>query len=214
MLASCVLGFDINYGEPHLFRPWLGSSQATEIRPDSPFIVVLEHTSLAPHVLPMLFSAVSTFSAWSAANSALYMASRTLFNTARVYGSDFLTNTIGRTNSGYTPLTAICCCSLFCLIALSGVDEEHFDQPMLTMSACFVGSMACMCGVKCVVYLRFKKRFVKTGREWYTFTPWSYLQKGALRSLLAGRMRKLWVGKLHPHHRLQWMAGNIHSTLP
>lgn len=160
ILGCFVLGFNINYSDPDLSRQWLQQLES-KVTPDSPFLIVLMHSSIAPHVLPTLFGAFFMFSAWSAANTALFVSSRTLFATVRLYGTPFLKRTIGLTNTGHTSLAAIFCCSLFCFVALLGLSNDHFKQPMLTLSAFFVGSIACIYAVECFAFLRSKKGLAK-----------------------------------------------------
>ena len=58
-------------------------------------------------------------------NTCLYVSSRTLFAIAQLYGNSFIRNTLGKTNSGHTPMAAILFCSLFGLLAFLGLADNN-----------------------------------------------------------------------------------------
>lgn len=64
VLASFLLGFNINYSEPNLFHPWADADHNSK-GSHSPFILVLKYTSI--RVLPNFLNACFLFSAYTAA---------------------------------------------------------------------------------------------------------------------------------------------------
>ena len=120
-LAGIVLvGLCTDYRNEALYHPH--KSSVLHSTHQSPFIIVIEQAGIT--ALPGFLNACFLFSALTAAsvptqnplvesglnlnsNSALYASSRTLFFMARNSGIELIKNTIGRTNRGQTPLTAI-----------------------------------------------------------------------------------------------------------
>lgn len=156
ILGSFLVGFNVNYSTPDLFHPWAGS-KGDRFPSHSPFIIAIRNSSLGPKTLPILYNALFLFAAYTAANTALFSSSRTLFALSKTFGNRFLNDTVGKTNSGHTPLAAIICCSLFGLLAFLGLADDSFNQPVLSMSSFFTGSIACVYGAECIAFLRFKK---------------------------------------------------------
>jgi amino acid transporter len=64
--------------------------------------------------------------------------------------------TIGRTNDGNTPITAILICSFLGLLSLVGLSNDKYGQPRLTLSAFFTAITACIYIAECISFLRFK----------------------------------------------------------
>ena len=79
VLASFCVGLNVNYMTPGFWNPWIAES--TNAGSFSPFIIALQYTSI--QALPGLLNACFMISAYTAGNTALYVASRTLFATAR-----------------------------------------------------------------------------------------------------------------------------------
>ncbi|OCL08475.1 hypothetical protein AOQ84DRAFT_439560 [Glonium stellatum] len=150
-IASLCVGFNINFADPDLFRAYsLKNTNSSH----SPFIIVVKSTAIK--ILPNILNACFLISGYSAANTGLFVSSRTLFALAQQYGNEFLRSTLGKTNNGHTPIAAILCCSSFGLLALLGLADMSFNQPILSLSAFFTGSVACVYASECIAFLRFK----------------------------------------------------------
>lgn len=150
-LASLIVGFNINFKDPNLFRAYSLSNTNTS---HSPFIIIIKTTTIK--VLPDFMNACFLFSGYSTANTELFVASRTLFALAQQYGNDFMRSTLGKTNNGHTPIAAILFCSSFGLLALLGLADPSFNQPILSLSAFFTGAIGCVYASECIAFLRFK----------------------------------------------------------
>jgi len=96
-LASLLMGFNINYMDESLYRPWSVHNQQGSF---SPFIIIAKTTTLRG--LPNFLNTCFILSAYTASNTALYVSSRTLFALAQQYGSPLIRNTLGKTNDGHT----------------------------------------------------------------------------------------------------------------
>jgi amino acid transporter len=151
VLTSLLVGFNINYTDPDLARPYSTHNSAAS---HSPFIIVAKTTSLK--IVPDFLRACFLISAYSAANTGLYVSSRTLFALAQQYGNKQVRNTLGKTNDGHTPIAAILCSSCFGLLAFLGLADESFNQPILSLAAFFTGAISCVYVSQCIAFLRFK----------------------------------------------------------
>ncbi|KAF2803245.1 uncharacterized protein BDZ99DRAFT_453470 [Mytilinidion resinicola] len=150
-ITSLLVGFNINYTDRDLFRMYSLENTNTS---HSPFIIVVKSTAIK--ALPDVLNACFLVSGYTAANTALYVSSRTLFATAQLYGNTFIKSTLGRTNNGHTPIAAIVFCSSFGFLALLGLADTSYNQPILTLSAFFTGAVACVYASQCIAFLRFK----------------------------------------------------------
>ena len=163
IVSSFLVGLNINYNEPCLWHPWLSSNCDESF---SPFILTLKYTSIT--VLPAILNACFLVSAYTAGNTGLFVASRTLFSLARDYGGRRMRNTLGRTSENNTPLCAIVLCSVFGFLAFLGVgspDDPRFNQALLTLSSFFTGTMGCVYASECLAFLRFKKGLDRQEQE-------------------------------------------------
>lgn len=152
ILMTFLLGLNINFLDPGLQHPWIESTSAAST---SPFILVVRRAGI--EVLPSVLNACFLVSAYTTANTALYMSSRTLFSMAQMYGKNtIIARTLGRTNNGHTPVAAILFCSMFGLLSLLGIADKSFDQPILSLTAFYTGSVACVYASQCIAFLRFK----------------------------------------------------------
>ncbi|MCJ1283638.1 Cationic amino acid transporter 2 [Xylographa opegraphella] len=151
ILASFLAGFNVNYMDPHLFHPWASANSSAS---NSPFIIALGYTTIK--VLPTFLNGCFLFSAYTTGNTCLYISSRTLFAISQLYGNNFIKETLGKTNSGHTPMAAIIFCSLFGFLAFLGLADTTYNQPILTLSAFFTGTVACIYASECLAFLRFK----------------------------------------------------------
>ncbi|KAI9751513.1 MAG: Cationic amino acid transporter 2 [Lichina confinis] len=154
ILMTFLLGFNINFLDPGLLRPWIELTQPTAAT-TSPFIIVVKRAGI--ETLPSVLNACFLVSAYTTANTALYTSSRTLFSMAQMYGKNtIIARTLGRTNNGHTPVAAILFCSVFGLLSMLGIADRSFDQPILSLTAFFTGSMGCIYASQCLAFLRFK----------------------------------------------------------
>ncbi|KAI9800303.1 MAG: Cationic amino acid transporter 2 [Piccolia ochrophora] len=151
ILTSFLMGFNINYMNRDLLHPWASSNESVS---HSPFIIILKMAAIK--TIPGILNACFLFSAYTAANTGLFVCSRTLFALAQTYGNVFVKKTLGRTNDGHTPVAAILVCSTFGLLAFLGLADKTFDQPILTLASFFTGAVACVYASECIAFLRFK----------------------------------------------------------
>ena len=61
-------------------------------------------------------------------NTALYVSTRAAFIWAQNYMPKRIANTVGRTNNGNTPLTAILFCSVLGFLSLVGLSKDEYSQ--------------------------------------------------------------------------------------
>ncbi|KAL6718445.1 hypothetical protein ACLMJK_004535 [Lecanora helva] len=139
LVAVILVGLCVDYLDPLLPRQHLESTAAIDDRPAgvttataSPFVIVIMRAGIG--TLPSFFNAAFLFSALTAANSALYVASRTLFFMAQNSGQKGIRDTVGRANNGYTPLAAILTCVIpgglaFLVVKASSKDFHEPSRP-------------------------------------------------------------------------------------
>ncbi|KAF1995487.1 hypothetical protein P154DRAFT_580794 [Amniculicola lignicola CBS 123094] len=144
-------GANVNYADPNLPKMWsAGSGRMSQ----SPFVVAVQESSL--HGLPKVLNAFFIVSAYTAANTALYVASRSCFMLSQQYGTRWMRKTLGRTNDGHTPLASILFCSFFGFLSLSGLSQYAYSQPRITLSEFYTGAIACVYICECFTFLNFK----------------------------------------------------------
>lgn len=148
-IATFTAGANVNYGDPYLSHPWGKTSESL-----SPFIIAVRTTSL--HGLYYALNFFFMICAYTAANTALYVSTRAAFIWAQNYMSKWIANTVGRTNNGNTPLTAILFCSVLGFLSLVGLSKDEYSQPRLTLSEFYTGSIACVYISECLTFLKFK----------------------------------------------------------
>lgn len=113
-----LLGMLVPYNSPELLKGIKsGGSTATA----SPFVVAIQLASIP--VLPGLINACILIFVLSAANSDLYIASRTLFSLA---DSHFAPEIFNRTDKRGVPIYALGLSSAFCLLAFLGVNTASY----------------------------------------------------------------------------------------
>ncbi|KAF1964189.1 amino acid transporter [Bimuria novae-zelandiae CBS 107.79] len=140
---------NVNYTDPSLAFMWSPKDGTL-----SPFVVAVQTSAIAGVAKALhLFFIVS---AYTAANTELYVASRSVFMLAQTYLPGKIADVFGRTNNGHTPLSSILLCSLFGFVSLAGLSRHAHDQPRETLSAFFTGSIACVYICECVTFLKFK----------------------------------------------------------
>lgn len=110
LVAILFVGLNVNYLDPRMYHShvsyYLDSRlEGIQTAARSPFVIVIENAGIK--ALPGFLDACFLFSALTAANSALYVSSRTLFTLALRSNIAAVRSTLGRTNNGHTPLAAI-----------------------------------------------------------------------------------------------------------
>ncbi|CAF9938070.1 Cationic amino acid transporter 2 [Imshaugia aleurites] len=162
LIGILLVGLCVDYLNPllsHLHVP-----QSSTLNPrligittaaTSPYVIAIQAAGIK--VLPSFLNAAFVLAAITAANSALYVSSRTLFFLAR--NSDFtrIRNTIGRTNNGHTPLAAILVSFVPGLLA--------FLVPIGVFGRLYTGPLLCIYASECFAFIRFQqgmKLFPKT----------------------------------------------------
>ncbi|KAH8589041.1 hypothetical protein B0O99DRAFT_664761 [Bisporella sp. PMI_857] len=143
-LIPLSTGSNVNYADPHLPRLWAKGKGGIALSPS------------ALQGLPKALNLLFIISAYTAANTALYAASRAVFIVAQTYLPTKLANIFGRTNNGHTPLSAILLCSALGFLSLAGLSKYTLFQPRVTLSEVYTGTMACVNITLCVTFLRFK----------------------------------------------------------
>ncbi|KAM0799999.1 amino acid permease/ SLC12A domain-containing protein [Usnea florida] len=163
LVGIVLLGVCVNYLDPRLVHPHVdyypagsrlrGITTATR----SPFVVVIQTAGISG--LPGFLNATFIFSACTAANSALYVSSRTLFFLARKNSFKIIKQTMGRTNNGHTPLAAIVISFVPGLLAFLVVRAARtsVQEPILVMNRLYTGPMLAIYASECLAFLRFQK---------------------------------------------------------
>ncbi|KAF1961896.1 hypothetical protein CC80DRAFT_463405 [Byssothecium circinans] len=142
---------NVNYADRSLPTIWEAGSDSMTI---SPFIVAIQSSSLRS--LSRMLHLFFIISAYTAANTALYVSSRSVFMLAQNYLPRKAASIFGRTNNGHTPLAAILLCSAFGFIALTGLSHHAYAQPRQTMASFYTGSIASVYICECVTFLKYK----------------------------------------------------------
>ncbi|KAG9230141.1 amino acid permease/ SLC12A domain-containing protein [Amylocarpus encephaloides] len=153
VLATILLGMNINFLDPRLYHLFESNAEAGPKLPHSPFIIVAARSSIK--VLPNFLNACFLMSAYTAGNTGLFVSSRTLFSTCHLYGNKWLKTTFGTTNNGHTPINAIFACAAFGLLTFLDLYDTTFEQPILTLASFFTGGVSCVYATECIAYLRF-----------------------------------------------------------
>ncbi|KAL5438880.1 hypothetical protein PMIN05_005597 [Paraphaeosphaeria minitans] len=149
-LVLISAGANVNYADPDLPVMWTQGSGGGL----SPFVVAVQTSAIVGVAKALHFFFI--ISAYTAANTELYVASRSVFMLAQTYLPRKVADIFGRTNNGHTPLSAILLCSIFGFVSLAGLSRQAYDQPRQTLSAFFTGSIACVYICECVTFLKFK----------------------------------------------------------
>lgn len=162
LVAVLLVGLNINYLDPRIYHShitWFQEERLKGIQTAtrSPFVIAVENAGI--RVLPGFLDACFIFSALTAANSGLYVSSRTLFVLAQRSQHESVRRTLGRTNNGHTPLAAILASFLPGLLAFLAVKSTDisFQEPIHVFGRLYTGPLLCIYGSECVAFLRFKK---------------------------------------------------------
>ncbi|KAL8704701.1 MAG: hypothetical protein Q9201_002163 [Fulgogasparrea decipioides] len=161
LVAILLVGLNVNYLDPRIYHShvtWFLESRLEGIQTAarSPFVVVVENAGIK--TLPGFLDACFLFSALTAANSALYVSSRTLFTLAQRSSISSIRRTIGRTNNGHTPLAAITISFLPGALAFLAVrsKEKVFQELIHVFGRLYTGPVLCIYAAQCLAFLRFK----------------------------------------------------------
>ncbi|CAF9921060.1 MAG: Cationic amino acid transporter 2 [Heterodermia speciosa] len=164
LVAILLVGLNVNYLDPRIYHSHISWYPESEPRLDgiatvlrSPFVIAIKNAGIK--FLPGFLDACFIISAMTAANSALYVSSRTLFVLAQRSKHDLIVRTLGRTNNGHTPLAAIFVSFLPGLLAFLAVKSQNatFQEPIHVFGRLYTGSVLCIYGSECIAFLRFKK---------------------------------------------------------
>lgn len=120
----------------------------------SPYIISISEAGIP--FLPGFINAAFLFAAWTAANTALYVSSRTLFALAKTSNHAFIRRTIGKTSSQGTPLVAISFSFLFAFLSFLGVGKGDILKPLRIFARIATISILCVYTASCIAFLRFK----------------------------------------------------------
>ncbi|KAL8825691.1 MAG: hypothetical protein Q9170_007698 [Blastenia crenularia] len=160
LIAILLLGLNINYLDPRIYHSHTAYLLDTRLNglqtaARSPFVVAIENAGI--RALPGFLDACFIFSALTAANSALYVSSRTLFTLSQRSAISIIRSTIGRTNNGHTPIAAILVSFLPGLLAFLAIryKERGFQEPIHVFGRLYTGPVLCIYAAECLAFLRF-----------------------------------------------------------
>lgn len=163
LIGIFLVGLCINYLDPRLPHPHVdyyptgsrldGITTSTR----SPFVIVIQTAGIPG--LPGFLNAAFLFSALTAANSALFVSSRTLFFLARKSSFKLIKETVGRTNNGHTPLTAIVISFVPGVLAflVVGSARTSVQEPIFVLGRLYSGPVLCIYASECLAFLRFRQ---------------------------------------------------------
>ncbi|WVR09688.1 hypothetical protein IAU60_006763 [Kwoniella sp. DSM 27419] len=152
ILGVLVAGMLVPYDDESLLRSTGDAAQ-------SPFVIAFTRAGISG--LPSVINAAVLTSAWSATNTALYMASRTLYGLAlRGQAPRYF----ARTTPGGLPLPAICLSALPILLAFMSLQEEA--NTVLNWLTYLTGVASFITwGLICLAFLRWKSAMAVQGRD-------------------------------------------------
>ncbi|KAF2112752.1 amino acid permease-domain-containing protein [Lophiotrema nucula] len=153
-LAMMAASANVNYADENLAKIYSRGGGPYGPHPLSPFVIAVQSTSL--HGLPKALNLFFIISSYTAANSALYVSSRTFFVLAQQYLPTKFANIFGRTNRGNTPLASILFCSALGFLSLIGLSQYAYSQPRITLSEFYTGAMGSVYLIQCVSFLNYK----------------------------------------------------------
>ncbi|KAL8648294.1 MAG: hypothetical protein Q9210_005069 [Variospora velana] len=160
LVAILLVGLNVNYLDPRIYHPHISyynnaRLEGIQTAARSPFVIAVENAGI--RVLPGFLDACFIFSALTAANTALYVSSRTLFTLAQRSTITFIRSSLGRTNNGHTPLAAIAVSFLPGALAFLAVRsrERAFQEPIHVFGRLYTGPVLCIYAAQCLAFLRF-----------------------------------------------------------
>ncbi|KAI4181866.1 MAG: hypothetical protein LQ348_004949 [Seirophora lacunosa] len=160
LVAILFVSLNVNYLDPRIYHAHIvydagARLEGIQTAARSPFVVVVANAGIK--ALPGFLNACFLFSALTAANTALYVSSRTLFTLAQRSTITVIRSTVGRTNNGHTPLTAIFVSFLPGALAFLAVKsrEAVLRQPLYFFGHLYIGPLLCIYAAECLAFLRF-----------------------------------------------------------
>ncbi|KAL8961745.1 MAG: hypothetical protein Q9193_001743 [Seirophora villosa] len=160
LVAILFVSLNVNYLDPRIYHAHIvydagARLEGIQTAARSPFVIVIANAGIK--ALPGFLNACFLFSALTAANTALYVSSRTLFTLAQRSKITVIRSTIGRTNNGHTPLTAIFVSFLPGALAFLAVKsrEAVLRQPLYFFGHLYNGPLLCIYAAECLAFLRF-----------------------------------------------------------
>ncbi|KAL9015625.1 MAG: hypothetical protein Q9185_006982 [Variospora sp. 1 TL-2023] len=160
LVAILLVGLNVNYLDPRIYHSHVSYYNGARLEgiqtaARSPFVIAVENAGI--RALPGFLDACFIFSALTAANTALYVSSRTLFTLAQRSTIRSIRSTLGRTNNGHTPLAAITVSFLPGALAFLAVRsrERAFQEPIHVFSRLYTGPVLCIYAAQCLAFLRF-----------------------------------------------------------
>ncbi|KAI4288384.1 MAG: hypothetical protein L6R35_002346 [Caloplaca aegaea] len=160
LVAILLVGLNVNYLDPRIYHSHVSYYNGARLEgiqtaARSPFVIAVENAGI--RALPGFLDACFIFSALTAANTALYVSSRTLFTLAQRSTITSIRSTLGRTNNGHTPLAAITVSFLPGALAFLAVRsrERAFQEPIHVLSRLYTGPVLCIYAAQCLAFLRF-----------------------------------------------------------
>ncbi|KAL8899594.1 MAG: hypothetical protein Q9207_006116, partial [Kuettlingeria erythrocarpa] len=162
LVAILFLGLNVNYFDPRIYHSHVSYYLESRLEgimtaSRSPFVIAIENAGIK--TLPGFLDACFLFSALTAANSALYVSSRTLFTLALRSNLPIIRSTLGRTNNGHTPLAAITVSFFPGALAFLAVrsKDRAFQEPIHVFGRLYTGPVLCIYAAQCLSFLRFLK---------------------------------------------------------
>lgn len=116
VLSIFLLGCIVPYNSPDLL---FASGSTTSTASASPFVVAIKLAGI--RVLPSIINACILLFVFSASNSDLYIASRTIYSLAREGKAPRI---LARTDSRGVPIYALGLCTIFCCLAYMNVSSD------------------------------------------------------------------------------------------
>ncbi|ORY10484.1 amino acid permease-domain-containing protein [Clohesyomyces aquaticus] len=153
-------GLNVHYSDADLAKLFANVSDKPSL---SPFVIAVQ--SVGIQGLAKALNLFFVISAYTAGNTAMYVASRSMFMLAQTYMPKRFADIFGRTNDGHTPLAAIILCSALGLLSLVGISNDKYSQPRITLSEFYTGSMACVYISICFAFLNFKAGLARLERR-------------------------------------------------
>lgn len=160
LVAILFVSLNVNYLDPRIYHAHVvydagARLEGIQTAARSPFVIVIANAGIK--ALPGFLNACFLFSALTAANTALYVSSRTLFTLAQRSTITAIRSTVGRTNNGHTPLTAIFVSFLPGALAFLAVKsrEDVLRQPLYFFGHLYIGPLLCIYAAECLAFLRF-----------------------------------------------------------
>ncbi|KAI9741128.1 MAG: hypothetical protein M1834_002841 [Cirrosporium novae-zelandiae] len=154
LISAILIAFNVPFTHSGLISLSESNSRAFTGKA-SPFIMAIEDAEI-----PFLASFVNTcflLAAWTAANTALYVSSRTLYALARSSDVRWFKASVGRTSLDGTPLSAIALSFLFAFISFFGAGNGNVRKVVNVCNRISTICILCVYVAECISFLRFMK---------------------------------------------------------